>query len=385
MRILMCCLLIMLLLGPGTTFGDAKSADAKKRYGVGVLGNCCTHGLGVCGAFERHPATYVVTAYEKDARRAKELEAKLGSPLAVSYDAVINHSDVAIVGIACDPSDKAEMVEKAAAAGKHIFLNKPLCENLDSARRITGAVKKHNVQFVHDIPMVRFVPVYARLLREVQSGQYGKVMGYHHLFGMNFAPDFSLKERWPERLDPASRSGGGEMTNMGCYAIDYAVSLFGRPQAVTAKWRKTWDVYIEADVENFSQIVLDYGAFFAFLEVGKQQLAGKERRHSNSLLVNFEHTTMLIDNSAKVVTINHVPQDWAKFTEGATVMGPIDQLIAAIEQGTPPTSNVETAVVATEVLMAAYKSIVTGQTVRLPLPTGGNPLIEEETTRGQRK
>jgi predicted dehydrogenase len=379
------CLLIILFLGSGTTFGDAKSADAKKRYGVGVLGNCCTHGLGVCGAFERHPATYVVTAYEKDARRAKELETRLGSPLAVSYDAVINHPKVAIVGIACDPSDKAEMVEKAAAAGKHIFLNKPLCESLDSARRIAGAVRKHNVQFVHDIPMVRFVPVYARLLREVQSGRYGKVMGYHHLFGMNFAPDFPLKERWPERLDPASRSGGGEMTNMGCYAIDYAVSLFGRPQAVTAKWRKTWDVYREADVENFGQIILDFGDFFAFLEVGKQQLADRERRHSNSLLINFEHTTMLIDSSAKVVTINHVPQDWAEFAEGATVTGSIDQLIAAIEQGTPPTSNVETAVAATEVLMAAYKSIVTGQTVRLPLPTGRNPLIEGETMGDRRK
>ena len=385
MRILICGVLIVLLLGSGTALGDARSAGATKRYGVGVLGNCCTHGLGVCGAFERHPAAYVVTAYEKNPRRAKELEARLGSPLAASYDAVINHPDVMIVGIACDPSDKAEMVEKAAAAGKHIFLNKPLCESLDSARRIAAAVKKYHVQFVHDIPMVRFVPVYARLLREVRSGKYGKVMGYHHLFGMNFAPDFPLKERWPERLDPASKSGGGEMTNMGCYAIDYAVSLFGRPQAVTAKWRKTWDVYIEADVENFGQIVLDYAEFFAFLEVGKQQLAGKERRHSNSLLINFEHTTMLIDNSAKVVTINHVPQDWAGFAEGATVVRPIDQLITAIEEGTPPTSNVETAVVATEVLMAAYKSILTDQTVRLPLPTGENPLIDEGTPRGKRE
>ncbi len=381
MRVLMSCVLIVLLLSSPAAFGDAKPAGAKKRYGVGVLGNCCTHGLGVCGAFERHPATYVVAAYEKDARRAKELESKLGSPLAASYDAVINHPDVAIVGIACDPSDKAEMVEKAAAAGKHILLNKPLSESLDSARRIAAAVKEHHVQFVYDIPMVRFVPVYTRLLREVQSGRYGKVMGYHHLFGMNFAPDFPLKERWPERLDPASKSGGGEMTNMGCYAIDYAVSLFGRPQAVTAKWRKTWDVYVEADVENFGQIVLDYGDFFAFLEVGKQQLAGEERRHSNSLLINFEHTTMLIDNSAKVVTINHVPQDWARFAEGARVVGPIDQLIAAIEEGTPPTSNVETAVVATEALMAAYTSIVTKQTVKLPLPSGKNPLVKAGTKR----
>ena len=138
--------------------------------------------------------------------------------------------------------------------------------------RRAKAVKTHNVHFVHDIPMVRFRPVYARLLEEVRVGVHGTVMGYHHLFGMNFPTDFELAVAWPERLDPPQKSGGGEMTNMGCYAVDYAVSLFGRPKTVTAKWRKLWDVFAEADVENFGQIVLDYGDFFAFLEVGKQQL-----------------------------------------------------------------------------------------------------------------
>ena len=41
----------------------------------------------------------------------------------------------------------------------------------------------------------------------------------------------------------------------------------------------------------------------------------------------------------------------------------------------PVTSNIETAVVATETLMAAYQSIVEERTVALPLPSGENPLI----------
>ena len=123
--------------------------------------------------------------------------------------------------------------------------------------------------------MVRSVPVFARLLDESRTRPDGKVLGYHHLFGMNFDPSFDLKATWPERLDPPAKSGGGEMTNMGCYAIDYAVALMGRPRAVTARWRKEWDVYREADVEHFGQIVLDYGDFLAFLEVGKQQLAAR--------------------------------------------------------------------------------------------------------------
>ena len=185
--------------------------------------------------------------------------------------------------------------------------------------------------------------------------------------------DFDLRAAWPERLDPPGKSGGGEMTNMGCYAIDYAVSLFGLPSAVTAKWRKTWGVYRDADVENFGQIVLDYGDFLAFLEVGKQQLEG-EHRHSNSITINFEHTALHVDASAEAVTINHVPQDYRQFAEGAVCRGAVEQLLAAIEEGTPPASNVETGVMATEVLMAAYQSIVDRRTIELPLATGANPL-----------
>ena len=54
----------------------------------------------------------------------------------------------------------------------------------------------------------------------------------------NFDPAFDLAGVWPERLDPPEKSGGGEMTNMGCYAIDYVVSLLGRPRSVSATARR---------------------------------------------------------------------------------------------------------------------------------------------------
>jgi predicted dehydrogenase len=347
----------------------------KDVYGIGVAGNCCTHGAGVCAMFKARKDTRVVAAFEQHPPRARELADVLGKPLAASYDAVIQNPEVDIVAIACDPCDKAAIVEKAARAGKHIFLNKPPCESLDSARRIARAVTENRVWLVHDIPMVRSVPVYARLLDEIRTQPYGKVLGYHHLFGMNFDPAFDLKRAWPERLDPPNKSGGGEMTNMGCYAIDFAVALFGSPRSVTAKWRKEWDVYRQADVENFGQIVLDYGSFFAFLEVGKQQLTGPSR-HSNVMTINFEHRTLSIDASAQSVAVNHVPVDWQQFSRDARAVGSVEQLLGALREGKPPTSNADSVVAATEVLMAVYRSIVENRTVPLPLASGENPLVK---------
>ena len=354
---------------------SAQPKLVKDVYGVGVAGNCCTHGAGVCGMFKARPEFRVVAAFEKNPPRAKELADVLGKPLAASYDAVIRNPQVDVVAVTCDPCDKAAIVEQSARAGKHIFLNKPPCDSLDAARRIARAVNEHKVWLVHDIPMVRAVPVFARLLDEIRTQPYGKVMGYHHLFGMNFDPAFDLKRVWPERLDPAEKSGGGEMTNMGCYAIDFAVALLGRPRAVTAKWRKEWDVYRQAGVENFGQIVLDYGEFFAFLEVGKQQLSGPSR-HSNLMTVNFEHRTLMIDASAQLVAVNHVPADWKEFGRGAKAASSVDQLLAALRDGTPPSSGPESVLAATEVLMAVYRSIVEARPIALPLESGRNPLVK---------
>jgi predicted dehydrogenase len=191
---------------------------------------------------------------------------------------------------------------------------------------------------------------------------------------MNFDPGFDLKSVWPERLDPAEKSGGGELTNMGCYAIDYVVGLLGSPRSVTAKWRKEWDVYRDSDVENFGQIILEYGDFFAMLVVGKQQLTGASR-HANSLTINFEHRTLHIDASAQQVTVNHVPVVWADYTRGMKATSSVDQLLAALRQGVEPSPGVDAIVASTEVLMAAYESIVQGgRAISLPLTRGDNPL-----------
>ena len=133
-------------------------------------------------------------------------------------------------------------------------------------------------------------------------------------------------------------------------------------------------MYRQANVENFGQIVLDYGDFFALLEVGKQQLVGPFR-HSNQLTVNFEHRTLLIDANAKVVTVNHIPISWEEFSREAEAIGSVEQLLLAMREGKPPASSVQSILDATEVLMAAYESTVQGgRPITLPLASDENPL-----------
>jgi hypothetical protein len=67
------------------------------------------------------------------------------------------------------------------------------------------------------------------------------------------------------------------------------------------------------------------------------------------MTINFENKALFIDASAQVVTINHVPQDYEQSAGTAKAVGSVKQLILAIETGTPPISNIETAVAATQI------------------------------------
>ena len=78
-------LLLGLILVAGPV--SAGSQPAEKVYGVGIVGNCCTHGAGLCALFQGRKDTRVVAAFEPDPRRARELAATWGRELSRSYDA----------------------------------------------------------------------------------------------------------------------------------------------------------------------------------------------------------------------------------------------------------------------------------------------------------
>jgi predicted dehydrogenase len=351
-------------------------AAGAKAYGVGILGNCCTHGAGLVGAFAGHPRTRVVAGYEPDGTRGEELAVAMARPLAESYEAVAADPAVDILCVTTDPCDKATMVELACAAGKPIHLNKPMCESLDSARRIVRAVAESGVACVHDIPMVKGVPVFARLRQAVEEGAYGEPVAYAHSFGMTFPLDFPIRDLWPERFDPPGLSGGGEMTNMGCYALDFMVTLWGSPRTVQAKRLAFWQEYAESPVENFGQIVCDYGRFFATLAVGKQKLTPPHGGTMNHMCVQFEHENLMLDGETAGVIINGVVRPTDEFIAGLAMEGSIDQLLRCVETGAEPYDTVEQGRAGIEVLMAAYRSIVEGgRAVELPLADGRNPLV----------
>ena len=343
---------------------------ASRTYRVGLIGNCCTHGEFVAAALHAEPRAEIAAAWETDPRRAPALAEATGCALSDTAERIIDDPAIDIVALATSPHEKARWVEHAAAAGKHIFLNKPMCESPDAARRIERAVGAAGIKLVHDISVIRFHPITARIIEQFGAGAYGRPISYVNSWGMTFSADFPLATHWPERLDPPEKSGGGELTNLGCYAIDYMLALFGMPRAVIAQSTAYWQPYDDAGVENFGQVVAEYDGFFAMLSAGKQTMdtlpsmdvaaALDVRNWYNMVELRCEHHNLTVMPFAGVLIQNGeaiVPEAWLTDYDCPT---PFQQLITSIETDSEPASNATVARQGVEVLAAAYQSVRRG-------------------------
>lgn len=126
------------------------------------------------------------------------------------------------VVLATPHSQHAAQVAAAAAAGKHVFVEKPFTLDAAGARACARACSEAQVVLAlgHNR---RFLPAYAEMKRILAAGELGQIL---HLEG-NFSGSFGLRygaDAW--RASEAESPAGG-MTAMGIHIIDAFIGLAG--------------------------------------------------------------------------------------------------------------------------------------------------------------
>lgn len=118
---------------------------------------------------------------------------------------------------------------EAAAAGKHVFVEKPLCFSLEEGAELQEALreKKLTFQVGHNL---RFQKMYRVLRQFVREGTCGKLkaLKLHRLTG---TPDWGA---WRE-LDVSLTSLSGPLFDLDIHDFDFALSLLGEPARMTAE------------------------------------------------------------------------------------------------------------------------------------------------------
>jgi predicted dehydrogenase len=143
------------------------------------------------------------------------------------YEAVLSDPDIDAVVLATPHSQHAEQVTRAAAAGKHVFVEKPFALDRRSAEQALNAVSRAGIVLAVGYNR-RFHPSMTELRKRVREGRLGVIgacIGEQSALTAPFLPPGAWRST-PEET-PA-----GAMTGLGVHLLDGMIGLFGRVSEV---------------------------------------------------------------------------------------------------------------------------------------------------------
>jgi len=191
--------------------------------------------LGASGFARRHmiPAMQagrdmeVVAIASRSAARAEAAAREHGIARAHgSYEALIADPEVDGVYVPLPNHLHVPWAARAAAARKHVLVEKPLALNAAEAQSLVEARDRHGV-LVQEAAMVRLHPRWLALRELLRKGKIGELKAFVGTFG------YDMRSRSDVRYDPAM--GGGTLLDVGFYPVTMARFCFEEePTAVAA-------------------------------------------------------------------------------------------------------------------------------------------------------
>ena len=187
-------------------------------------------GRTLVGAVQGKSGAIRFTAgHNRTRAHAEAFCAEHGIGLADSLDAILADPAIDAVVFATPHSEHGPQVERAAAAGKHVFMEKPFTLDRRSAARALDAVARAGVVLGVAYPR-RFHPGMKELKARIDDGRLGTIA---HCYAEQNAPAglFMNPQSW--RADPTEAPAGG-MTASGVHNLDAMIHLFGRIDEIYA-------------------------------------------------------------------------------------------------------------------------------------------------------
>lgn len=170
--------------------------------------------------------------FDPDAERAAEFVARAGGFVAGSEDEVIESCDA--VYVCTWTVDHPRQVAKACAAGKAVFVEKPLGTDLDASRHIVDTLERSGV--VHQVGLVlRHSPAFALLESLLaETDRNGRVMSVLFRDDQYLPTGGMYRSTW--RGD-RTKAGRGVLLEHSIHDVDLLDRLVGPVTAVSGRSR----------------------------------------------------------------------------------------------------------------------------------------------------
>lgn len=195
------------------------------RLGIVGLGMASKpHALALAELTDR---IEVAGAYSPSAERRAAFAAKTGFPVTESLSTLLDDPSVDAILLLTPPTTHLDLIERCAAAGKHVLMEKPIEVTLERSVALVERMEKADLRlgivFQH-----RFRPVVRRLRRVLAEQAIGALVAASADVRWWRPPAYYAQ---PGRGMKA-RDGGGVLITQAIHSLDVFCTLAGTPATV---------------------------------------------------------------------------------------------------------------------------------------------------------
>jgi predicted dehydrogenase len=339
-----------------------------KKYNVGIIGFSWAATAHIA-AINAGPHAQVTAVYSSRPHDDAEVSARFGSPIKMYTDlqAMLANKELDVVSICSYPFQHKDHAAAAAAAGKHVIIEKPLALSWEDCQAIEAAVKEAGVKscvcfearFSNQLMATKAV-LDEGLLGDLHYGE----IDYYHGIGPWYG-----QFRWNIRKD----AGGSSLLTAGCHALDALLMCMGTDvEEVTSYHTKSKsEIFAPYEYTTSSVTILKF----------KSGRIGKCAAIVDCLQPYYFHTHLcgshgsLLDNRFHSMKLKTDKNQWSSLAMKMLDSGDVadhpyqtqfDTFFAALEKGEEmPLTSLSDAIKTHEIVFAADKSAATGKPVRL--------------------
>ncbi len=344
------------------------------QYGVLLL-SCVRHQRDYAPYIAAHPRLKIVAVADEPGlpewmRRANlDMAAKFGVPYIEDVEAALARDDVQLVSVCTEPTRHAELAIRAALAGKHVLVDKPMATTLEDADRLITAVEQSGVKltYIHRL----FSPSTQLARRMILDGRLGLPWAIHIDFlsggglGSGAVEDFRL-------VVDRTLSGGGEMMNFLVYPIGYLRFLTGLEivSVYAAAGTYFFEPHRQWGVEDLASVAFTLERnVMATVTVGRVP-AELPAVGDFTIRIHGSHGTLFVDEYRPRIELfgerGHHLRDRVAVDPGAgRTQGILDDFIAAIDENRAPLVGPRDGRAVTAAILAAYESAAKNQVVNV--------------------
>jgi predicted dehydrogenase len=344
------------------------------RVGIVGLGHWYS-AFGLARALPEYPKAELVAVAYHDEAKTQEFAATFGLDGYQSYDDLLARDDIDIVHI-CPPGvEMPDCTLKAAQAGKHIILGKPLAMTVERAGEVVPAVEDAGIVCVPWPEMYRLSD--AGLKDRLDAGEIGDIVVMHATGRWSIGEDW-LRSGQPGWFADPQQTPGGAYIDEGMSFVGRILWMVGS-ELVQVEAKTANFVHKDIGVEDWAMVTYTFeNGVIATQEnswtINSPQKSGPSPKQNSITRMEIVGTEGEIIEEQLRVPTRAVLASGAPYWVFERPMGEyfvaarpaaLDYLIHCIETAEEPVANIHTTYKSFRVVMAAYESARTGSPVRI--------------------